>query len=44
MLLLPLAAAVFDDEASKWLACKVFLAICVVGVFLVNWRLGGAKA
>ena len=31
MLLLPLAAAVFDDEASKRLACKVFLATCVVG-------------
>jgi O-antigen ligase len=32
MLLLPLAAAVFDDEGSKRLACKVFLATCVVGV------------
>jgi len=31
MLLLPLAAAVFDDEASKRLACKVLLATCVVG-------------
>lgn len=31
ILLLPLAAAVFDDEASKRLACKVFLATCVVG-------------
>ena len=31
MLLLPLAAAVFDDEPSKRLACKVFVAICVVG-------------
>ena len=31
MLLLPLAAAVFDDEASKRLACKVFVATCVVG-------------
>jgi O-antigen ligase len=31
MLLLPLAAAVFDDEGSKRLACKVFLATCVVG-------------
>jgi O-antigen ligase len=31
MLLLPLAAAVFDDEASKRLACKVFLGTCVVG-------------
>ena len=31
MLLLPLAAAVFDDEGSKRLACKVLLATCVVG-------------
>src|SRR5262249_26255216 len=31
MLLLPLAAAVFDDEASKRLACKAFLVTCVVG-------------
>jgi O-antigen ligase len=31
MLLLPLAAAVFADEASKRLACKVFLVTCVVG-------------
>src|SRR5579871_996165 len=30
MLLLPLAAAVFDDELSKRLACKVFVAICVL--------------
>jgi len=31
MLLLPLAATVFDDEGSKRLACKVLLATCVVG-------------
>jgi O-antigen ligase len=31
MLLLPLAAAVFDDEESKRLACKVFVVTCVVG-------------
>jgi O-antigen ligase len=31
MLLLPLAAAVFDDEASKRLACKVFVATCILG-------------
>jgi O-antigen ligase len=34
MLLLPLAAAVFDDEASKRLACKVFVGTCVVGVLV----------
>jgi hypothetical protein len=41
MLLLPLAAAVFDDEWSKRLACKVFLAICVVGAlvsFVTRWN------
>jgi len=40
MLLLPLAAAVFDDGASKRLACKVFLAICLLGVlasFATMW-------
>jgi O-antigen ligase len=40
MLLLPLAAAVFDDEESKRLACKVFLATCVVGAlgsFVTLW-------
>jgi O-antigen ligase len=40
MLLLPLAAAVFDDEWSKRLACKVFLATCVVGAlvsFVTRW-------
>ena len=40
ILLLPLAAAVFDDEASKRLACKVFLATCVVGAlasFVTRW-------
>jgi O-antigen ligase len=40
LLLLPLAAAVFDDEWSKRLACKVFLAICVVGAlasFVTRW-------
>jgi hypothetical protein len=40
MLLLPLAAAVFDDEASKRLACKVYVVTCVVGAlvsFLTLW-------
>src|SRR5262249_54401482 len=40
MLLLPLAAAVFDDEPSKRLACKVFLVTCVVGAlgsFVSYW-------
>jgi len=31
LLLLPLAAAVFDDEASKRLALKVIVATCLVG-------------
>jgi O-antigen ligase len=31
LLLLPLAAAVFDDAPSKRLACKALLATCIVG-------------
>jgi O-antigen ligase len=31
MLLLPLAAAVFDDERSKRLACNVFVVTCTLG-------------
>jgi O-antigen ligase len=34
LLLLPLAAAVFDDEESKRLACKVFVATCVAGALV----------
>jgi O-antigen ligase len=40
MLLLPLAAAVFDDEDSKRLACKVYVVMCVVGAlasFVTLW-------
>jgi O-antigen ligase len=40
MLLLPLAAAVFDDDASKRLACKAFVAICTIGAlgsFATAW-------
>jgi O-antigen ligase len=40
MLLLPLAAAVFDDEESKRLACKVFLATCVAGAIASFVTLG----
>lgn len=41
LLLLPLAAAVFDDEASKRLLCKVFILACVVAAlvsFVTAWQ------
>lgn len=34
LLLLPLAAAVFDDDGSKRLLCKVYVVTCVVGALL----------
>ncbi len=34
MLLLPLAAAVFGDERSKRLACKVYVMICTLGAIV----------
>jgi O-antigen ligase len=40
LLLLPLAAAVFDDAVSKRLLCKVFVITCVVGAlfsFVTAW-------
>jgi O-antigen ligase len=40
LLLLPLAAAVFDDAASKQLLCKVYIIICIVAAlfsFLTVW-------
>ncbi len=41
LLLVPLALAVFDDAASKRLACKVFVFACVVGAlvsFVTAWQ------
>jgi O-antigen ligase len=41
LLLLPLAAAVFDDDASKRLLCRVYLVACVVAAlvsFVTAWQ------
>src|SRR5262249_10675739 len=42
ILLLPLAAAVFDDDEGKRLACKVFLLTCVAGVLISFVTLWGS--